>query len=311
MRRRGLLALLAGPALVAQAPGPVFPPGSSVGLVPPAGMRPASSFAGFQDEAARASILVAELPAEAYAALSKVDDAAFQQRQGLKVARRRSLTVAGAPAVLLTGTQPAGGVDYRKWVLIAGPPALTALVTMQVPVGASAGAYPDRAVEAALATVTFRPPPVPADALAALPFALGDMAGLRVVRTFAGSNVLLTDGPLDVDKESLQPLLVVTWQRQPEIPPELREAFARRKLGAARLRDPDFADSETLQVHGGDLLLTEATGADADSGRAMYAFQALRFTPDGLLQTLGLVRAEAREATAPRFRQVALSAAPR
>lgn len=42
-----------------------------------------------------------------------------------------------------------------------------------------------------------------------------------------------------------------------------------------------------------------------------YAFQALRFTPDGLLQTLGLVRAEAREAMAPRFRRVALSAPPR
>ncbi len=316
MRRRALLALLAGPALMAQAPAlvpapaPVFPPGSAVGLVPPPGMVQATAFAGFQDPAAGASILISELPAEAFAAVSKLDDKALRQRAAITILRRRTLQAGGVPAVLLAGTQLAPGAEFRKWMLVVGASALTAIVTVQVP-AAARRAYPDRVVEAALASVAFRQAPSPADAMAALPFLLGDLAGFRVVRTLAGNSVLLTEGPLDVARNAEQPLLVVTWQRQAALPPELWEAYAARRLGAARLRDPDTGASEALQAGGGDWLLTEATGADTDSGRRMHAFQALRFGGDGVLQALGLVRAEAWEAMAPRFRRVALSASPR
>ena len=138
MRRRGLLVLLASPVLLAQAAAPVFPPGSAIGLVPPPGMRLAMGFSGFQDDAAAASILVASLPAKAYAEVSTADDAKFEQAQGVRVERRRALQAGGAPAVLLSGTQTVRGVVNRKWVLIAGAPALTALVTVQVPTDAAA-----------------------------------------------------------------------------------------------------------------------------------------------------------------------------
>ena len=315
--RRGALALLASPALMGQAPAPVFPPGLSVGLVPPPGMEPATAFSGFQDAAAKASILVAELPATAFAVISKLDDAALRQRAAITVLRRRSLKIGGAPALLLAGTQAAAGAGDRqgdrqgdrKWVLVAGAPALTAMVTVQVPAAAARG-YPDGVVEAALATVAFRQGAPPADALAALPFTLGDLAGFRVVRALVGGSVLLTEGRLDTDPNLAQPRLIVSWQRQPPVPPALRESYARRRLEVAQLRDPVYSPTEVFQ-QGGDWLLIEATGADFASGRATYAFQALLFAGNGVLQAFGLARAELRPAVAPRFRKVALAAAPR
>ena len=81
----------------------VFPPASAIGLVPPPGMRLATGFSGFQDDAAEASILIASLPAEAYAELSAADDARFEQAQGIWIERRRALQPGGVPAVLLSG----------------------------------------------------------------------------------------------------------------------------------------------------------------------------------------------------------------
>ena len=305
MHRRALLLALLLP-LPAEAAGAVFPPGAAVGLVPPPGMRPASRFAGFQDDGARASILVAELPAEAFATVSKLDDAALQQRQGITVARRRDVQVSGARAVLLSGTQVRDGARYRKWLLVAGTPALTALVTMQVPEAAGL-AYPDRVAEAALASVAFRPLPSLRARLDALPFTLGDLAGFRVSRTMLGSGLILTEGPLDLVRDAEQPVLVAVLNPPSPAGKDAQAALSARALAAARLRDPVILRTEAFSLRGDDWRLTEATGADAGTGRAHYAMQVLRFGRGGLVQVLGIAREEARETVAPRFRAAALS----
>src|ERR1700756_706491 len=46
---------------------PVFPPGARVGLTPLVGLVPAKAFAGFETEDHGVKVLVAELPADAYA----------------------------------------------------------------------------------------------------------------------------------------------------------------------------------------------------------------------------------------------------
>lgn len=305
MRRRALLVVLLAP-LPAQAAEAVFPPGSAVGLVPPPGMRPADRFAGFQDDGAHGSILIAELPAEAFAAVSKLDDAALQQRQGITVARRRTVPVPGAQAVLLSGTQVRDGARYRKWLLVAGTSALTALVAMQVP-EAAGSAYPDRVAEAALASVAFRPVPPLQARLDALPFTVGDLAGFRVSRTMLGSGLILTDGPLDTMRDAEQPVMVVVLNPPSSAGKGAQDALARRALATARLRDPVILRVEAFSLRGDDWHLIEATGADAGTGRAHYAMQVLRFGRSGLMQALGITREEMREAVAPRFRAAAVS----
>src|SRR5882672_8678963 len=58
-----LLMLLASAVFAAE---PVFPPGSRIGLVPPAGMVPSNAFQGFEDRAKGAMLVVTELSAQTY-----------------------------------------------------------------------------------------------------------------------------------------------------------------------------------------------------------------------------------------------------
>ena len=48
----------------------VFPEGSSVGLVIPRNMQPSSTFSGFEDPAMGATIVLTELPVDAFAQIS-------------------------------------------------------------------------------------------------------------------------------------------------------------------------------------------------------------------------------------------------
>src|ERR1041384_5726879 len=45
---------------------PVFPPGSRIGLVPPPGLTPGTSFQGFEDPTHRVVLLVSEVSAQTY-----------------------------------------------------------------------------------------------------------------------------------------------------------------------------------------------------------------------------------------------------
>ena len=312
MHRRALLAILTVPLVrPAFAQAAVFLPGSAVGLLPPAGMRPADGFTGFQDSGAGASVLIAELPPAAYAAISTLDDAAFQQRQNITVTARRALKLAdaGAQAMLLTGTQQAGGVLYRKYMLLAGTPALTAVVTMQVP--DTSAAYPGRLAEATMQSVAFRPAPSLDEKVRALPFTLRDLAGFRVSQTLAGNGLILTEGPSDVVRDAEQPVMVVVRNRLPDMSVEGRGAVAMGRFSAARLREPAFRRTQSYMT--GDIAwhVIEATGADSGTGRQHYAMQVLRLVPGGYLQALGIARAEAREAVASRFQKVADGMEPR
>lgn len=302
------LALPGGIAPAASAP--VFPPGASVGLVPPPGMVPATGFAGFQDPAVGASIVVTSLPAEAYAAVSEMPDAAWQ-RQGIRISDRRDWPLPGARAVLLQGTQEAGGLRVRKWVLVAGTDQATALVAVQVPEASSA--YPDPAVEAALSSVVFRAPPGLDEQVAALPFAVRERAGFRVSRTLSGTGLVLTEGPLDTVPDAEQPVVVVAFATAP-VPAtaEARDALARRMTGgAAGLRDATVERFETPDRTGGPFYVAEAAAKDARTGGGRYVLQTVRFVPGGVLHAVGIARAESRTALAPRLRAIALSVEPR
>src|ERR1700761_2478814 len=77
------LAFFAGGAPAAKAADPIFPTGSRIGLVPPAGMTPSPTFQGFQDTANDAAILLATFPSDAYAALDKSMVPGSLDKQGI------------------------------------------------------------------------------------------------------------------------------------------------------------------------------------------------------------------------------------
>ncbi|KMO28947.1 hypothetical protein VP06_26015 [Methylobacterium aquaticum] len=300
--------VLASPALAAEA---VFPAAASVGLVPPPGMTPSKGFAGFEHRSG-ASILITEMPAEAYGQLVERFTPEALRATGFEAhGPGTPLGVAGGEGRVLRGSQAANGLTYAKWVAVVRGASGTGLITVQVP-EAARGQMPDEAVEAALSTIAFRAPGSLADQIAALPYAVGDLAGFRPVRTLMGNALMLTDGPKDVDPDGAQPMVVVAPSMgRAAVPAGQEGAFARKALATFReIRDVTVTDEDRATRDGAVVLRLRATGSDARSGRPLAVTQVIRFDGRSYLRVLGLTPADRSEALA-RADRVAASVAMR
>ena len=280
-----LLTLVAGPARA----DPVFARGGAIGLEPPAGLKPAERFAGFEN-AAGASILLIELPPVAFPEMERALAGSQLKKTGMAAASRRRVTLRDGSALLIRGRQTVKGKAFRKWVLLLGARSATALVTVQAPAG-SERALPDKAIEAAMMSVVVRSPAPDEEALRALPFRVDDLAGLRVLGVLGGSALALTEGPADEIRDAAQPLVIVASSLGDAPPDDQRIAFARRALEG-------LSGVSELKVVGepaatGDVVRLQATGKDDDSGRPLQVVQVIRFEPEGYLRTVGVARAEA------------------
>src|SRR5262245_59165929 len=164
------LALSATPALAAEAQ---YPTGSRIGIVPPDGTVPSKNFFGFEDAEKQVAIILVTLPGEAYADLDKSVGADALKKQGLTLESREPLTLPTGKAFLAIGRAEVEKVKMRKWILIASAPGLTALVTAQIP-DTSKAAYPDKAIRAALTSLTVRATVPIEEQLSLLPFKVGE-----------------------------------------------------------------------------------------------------------------------------------------
>lgn len=289
---------------------PVYPAGSAVGLEPPSGMSPSTRFSGFEDRERGASIVVVEMPAEAYAEIEGRFTAEGLAPTGVAVGERRELAVPGGRAILVRGAQRAGGITFTKWIILAGAPNRTALVTAQVPEGVRI-VYTDDAIEASLRTLAFRTPPGTDERLAALPFRIGDRAGFRVVQVLAGSAVALTEGPKEVDPDAAQPSVIVASGFDGAPPEADRAAFALRALRSlAQIRNLKVVGQRSIEADGAAWDEIEAEAANASNGAPLRVLQVIRFGPGGYVRTIGMVPA-AQAAVLERVRRVARSVVPR
>lgn len=278
----------------------VFPRGSVVGLVPPAGMVESTTFSGFEDRANNASILIVDMPPEAYAQLEAgFSDAALAEK-GVSVEQRGPFTLAGAKGYLVTGTQTAGPFRVRKWILVAGTDVVTALVTVQV-AETDAAKLPDADVRAALATLAFRSTQ---DQVAALPFTLTDLAGFRVIRTFGGSTVMLTDGPKNVIEGADQPYFVISVAGGAPREDERRQ-FALRALSTlSGLKDMRLERAEPMRINQIPGFEVMAQATDVKTGEAVKIIQWLRFGQTGHMRMVGISKVDAFPDLYPRFRAI-------
>ena len=290
---------------------PIFPTGSAVGLEPPPGMTVSSRFSGFEDRERGASIVIVEMPAEAYDEVQGRFTAEGLKPTGIAVGERRDLQVPGGRAILVRGAQKAGGLTFTKWIILAGAPTRTAMVTAQVPEGVR-NLYTDDVVEAALRTLAFRAAPSTDERLAALPFRIGDFAGFRVAQVLAGSAVALTEGPRDIDPEAVQPSLIVASSFAGAVPESERESFGIKALRSlAQIRDVRVVGQRSFEADGAVWNEVEAMAANPGNGAPLRVLHTVRFGPNGYVRIIGMARAEQAPALTERFRQVARSVAPR
>jgi hypothetical protein len=310
------LALGAAPLLAApvQAVEVIFPVGSRVGLVPPAGLAVSTHFLGFEDPEHNVAILLVTLPAEAFADLDKSITADGLKKQGVTLESREPVTLPTGKAFLVVGRQEVEKTIVRKWILVASSPALTALVTIQIPDPAKSK-YPDAAIRATLASVKVRDT-VPADEqLSLLPFKVGELAGFRIGGVVPGRAVMLTDAASNAPGPpgmGVEPHIFVAIGPGGPAQNDERDAFARDVFATIpNLKEIRIQSAEPLRVGGQQGYQILANAKDTGSGEAMTVVQWLRFGGGGYMQMVGIARADAWKDAYPRFRSVRDAIDPR
>ena len=300
------LTALAMPALAAD---PVFPPGSRVGLVPPAGMVVSKTFDGFADPSRDAAILITVLPAAAYPQIDKTLDTDALKKQGVNLEKREPMQLSFGKGFLLTGRQVAEKTRYRKWLLVASASDFTALVTVQVPEQETT--YSDRVLREALATLSVRPNIPEAEELSLLPFAVDDLAGFHVDGALRGRALMLSDaaGHKDSSKEasfsSLDARMLIAAVPGGPAEPDQHANFAKLSFNEiGGIKNVHVTVSEPLRIGGQSGYQTMAEAKDAQSGADLMVVQWLRFGSSGYLQTVGIARADSWTSTLTRLRTV-------
>jgi hypothetical protein len=273
----------------------VFPAGSHLGLVPPAGMVPSRTFQGFQEPGTKATILLTVLPANAYEQLAKSMVPEAMKKEGIEVERRDNIELAAGKGFVLSGRQTVEKERYRKWLLIASASDLTALVNVQVP--EQAGNYSEAVVRAAFATLAVRLQIPEAEQLSLIPFTIGDMAGFHVEDVLPGRAIVLVD-PANQTAEGAETtakgrMFISALPGGPEEAAD-RDNFARVTFGQiVGIKDVHLQDAGPLRIASQPGYQTLAKAKDAGSGADVMVVQWLRFGSGGFLRMIGIARADA------------------
>src|SRR5262245_9613974 len=299
LRLLTILALALGslPAIAADA---AYPPGSRIGLAPPAGMVTSKSFFGYEDPDNNAAIILLALPAQAYPDLDKSVTADALKRQGVTLETREDVPLSIGKAFLVTGHQEVENNLVHKWILVAGSSALTALVTVQIP-DAAKTLYPDAAIRAALTTLAIRDTVPVEEQLGLLPFKVGDLAGFRVAGVVPGRALMLSDAAPDAPGANVDAHMFVAIAPGSPSQTTERDHFARDVFGTVpNLKDIRITTSEALPIAGQQGHQIVANAKDASGGIPLTVVQWLRFGSGAYMQMIGIARAESWKDAYPR-----------
>lgn len=294
--QRKLLRLLVGmavmlacslPALLARADDAVFPPGSRIGLTPPAGLVLSSDFTGFMDQEASTSILIASMPKDAFGEVVAGMTAERLATQGMTLVGPCDNVTTSVESRCFRVTQTAGDLLFQKWLLVARFESETAMIVVNLPdVVMTDGIYSAAAMETALSSLAYSET-LASDPLDALPFTIEEGELLTFKRTLGGSSAAYVGVPV---AGYPQPIWIVASSLDDSAP--AREvAFSRMAfqqitgLSEAEVTDETPYASAGLEGH-----ILEGKGTDEESGSALYVYQAVLVDAGGKYYRLvGLV----------------------
>jgi hypothetical protein len=294
----------------AHAADPVYPVGSRIGLAAPAGFTPSTRFSGFENPQASAIILLAELPADAYADVEKgFTDEALKAR-GMTVQVREPLTFRDGKGFFISGPQESGGQKRHESVMVANVGGLTSIVSMQM-IEATRATLTDAVVRDTFKSLAVRKQVPESERLAVLPYKIGDLAKFRIVRSGREGVAILTDGPNDEVTAVEQPFVLIAVAPGAAPKPEDRDAFARRLFGSAPgIKEIKITRAEPLRLGQAQGYEIVADAKDS-SGTEVTTVQWLRFGQSAYLQMFAIVRKPAWNSVFPRLRAIRDSIEPR
>jgi len=300
-----VLCLVLGPFLApaAQAADPIFPVGSRVGLVPPAGMVVSKGFLGFEDVAKDSAMLIAAQPPAAFPEIEKSLATDELNKNGITVDNREEIKFDFGKGTLVIGKQTADKTRYRKWLLNVQTNDLTALVNVQVPEQETA--YSDETIRASLATLAVRASIPDAEKLSLLPFTLDDLAGFHVENVLPGRAVMLIDTPDGMPTNNFDVRMFVAAFDGGPAESDDHAQFARMTFGQiVGIKDVQITMSEPLRIGGGSGFQTTAQAKDMKTGDDIMVAQWLRFGTGGFMQMIGMAKADVWTTALTRLRAV-------
>ncbi len=241
-------------------------------MVPPAGFVLSPDFAGFMDQEAGASIVLTEMPGDAFGEISSGFRKEQLAAQGMTLLG--ACTEANPPVehVCLRLSQEAHGMRFLKWTLIANLGDVTGLIAVNIPEQVVAGGQHSAvAIEAALSTVTYtaRVATKPVDTL---PFIIEEGELLPFHSTFQGRAAAFGH-PVDAGGPRASLVVAAAFNASPVARSIDHHRAAFKQIAAvanAQITDEGTASVGPLSGH-----LLEGTGQDEDNGAELYLFQAI------------------------------------
>lgn len=293
-----LLLVAIGPALAADT---TFPQGLRVGLTPLVGLAPAKTFPGFESEDHSVRVLVAELPATAYA---EVKTAFSADTLAKGVIKPESIETAAGTAYYTVENGKDGATPVRRYSMILSGGTFSGYVAMQVPENA-AKIYTDDAVRNMFASATIRKEVPVAEQLGLLPFKLTDLANFKNVRTLApGAAIVLADGDETAGFEPKPYMIIGVVAAAPQEPDD-RARFAREvATQIPGVRDARVTVAEPIRINGVPAYETRIDATSGKDNTKVTVVQWFRFGSTSSLRIVGSAPRDQWSAAFPRFRAV-------
>ncbi len=301
-------ALLAAPAATAQTE-PVFPPGSHIGMVPPEGFVVSPDFQGFMEREQGASILINELPGDAFADVGAGFTRENLAARGIELLGPCDDVTVSVESVCLRASMKVGELVIERWLLVAQFPGITAMVMVNLPEFVlTEGLYNTAEIEASLSSIAYTAD-LAVSPLDALPFAIEESTLLPFQQTFGGNGALYAAGR---PGPGLKPLwmVIASFDRRPQA---RQSAFNRRIFQTLdAVSDAQITGEQALTIGALEGHLLEGSGKDSQTGSDMYVFHAIVVDEtDKYYRMVGIVPAAEQETYRPEFIRLMQTFAPR
>lgn len=291
----------------------VFPIGSHIGIVPPAGMTASTAFPGFEDRDRKAAILLNQVPGEAYEQFLRAMSAGAINLPGVSNAKRELMLTDSGAAHLVVGDQEAEGMKFRKWLMITRrnitdrnvDTAFSFVVTAQIPEDAN-GVYSEDVIRKTLATVALRAVIPPQEILDQLPFRLTERSDFEGVRSLVpGRAVMLTERSGARDIPNTEAVLMVSIGAGAPSQADERASFAQNVLrtiqGFNNLR---VLSQEQIRIGSQPAYEIRLEGQSAADNSDVVIVQWMRFGVGGFIRLVGISPKASWPENFTRFRRV-------
>ena len=281
-------------------------PATRVTIDVPEGFAAAKPFAGFINAKSGASIVIVEMPPQAFVDFKKADFAAKLAASGFANVAARQLSYP-AEHIYITAEQATGGGAVSKFLLIFADAQATAMLTVNVlKSDITSGKTKTAEIESMLATARLAAEPAKPQPV---PFTLNYTGPFKAAGTTGGAYLYALDGKLMPDKpEPGRAVFVVASSIGPVNLDDIAQTSTGALISMFDLDSGTVKQQGAVKIGGLDGYEIEIEAPRKSAGPQAVAYQVILKTKDGgYVRMVGTGNATEGAALIPEFRKMAAS----